>query len=273
MKKQRSGAGHKRNLGAGVAGALLLAALGTNAQAEEAKDKSFSLTVMGFNIWNNGVNSKMWDAEAKKNGQLIYNQTMKDLLLGVAPDVLVLPELYNNSGKKLGDKSVVEAHVQNTLDLLNANPDKLGNYEKIKDNDDREGSGMVISAGQSDYLGANTIRMKPGNGFPDTVIAGRHFNYYDEPVNRIKQAKEANKLAQSTAIPTILVGDLNAGDVSERGLLSVDAQLRLMKQATGNKLYSDLSAEYLELADKTKWRAIIQEAHKGVDIDSLSWNT
>ncbi|MDM7853022.1 autotransporter outer membrane beta-barrel domain-containing protein [Pseudochrobactrum kiredjianiae] len=272
MKKQRSGAGQKRNLGAGVAGALLLAALGTHAQAEEAKDKSFSLTVMGFNIWNNNVNSKMWDAEAKKNGQLIYNQTMKDLLLGVAPDVLVLPELYNNSGKKLGDKSVVDAHVQNTLDLLNANPDKLGNYEKIKDNDDREGSGMVISAGQSDYLGANTIRMKPGNGFPDTVITGRHFNYYDEPTNRIKQAKEANTLAQSTAIPTILVGDLNAGDVSERGLLSVDAQLRLMKQATGNKLYSDLSAEYLELADKTKWRAIIQDAHKGVNIDTLSWN-
>ena len=273
MKKQRSGAGHKRKLGAGVASALLLAALGTQAQAEQVKDKSFSLTVMGFNIWNNGVNSKMWDAEAKKNGQLIYNKTMQDLLLGVAPDVLVMPELYNNSGKKLGNLSVVEAHVKNTLDLLNANPDKLGAYEKIKDHDSREGSGMIFSSGKSEYLDANTIRMSAGNGFPDTIIQGRHLNYYDEPDNRVKEAKRLNESAKSGLVPSLIVGDLNAGDISERGLLSVDAQLRTMKQATGNKLYSALSAEYLERADATKWRAIIQEAHPGVNIDSLSWNT
>lgn len=70
MKQQRSGARHKRKLTAGVASAILLAALNTNAQAEPAKTQNFSLTVMGFNIWNNGLDSKMWDAEAKKNGQI-----------------------------------------------------------------------------------------------------------------------------------------------------------------------------------------------------------
>ena len=272
MRKPRAGTENKSGLGAGVAGALLFAAISTSAQAEQAKSENFSLTIMGFNIWNNGADSKMWDAEAKKNGTLVYNKTMQDLLLGVAPDVLVMPELYNNSGKTWQGNSVVGAHVKNTLDLLNGQTDKLGTYQKIKDHEAREGSGMVISSGNTEYLAPNTILMKANNGFPDTVIEGRHFNYADEPVNRINQAKEANKLAQSNLVPTILVGDLNAGDISERGLLSVDAQLRLIKKATGNKLYAALAAEYLELADEEKYRAIIQAEYPGKNIDTLSYN-
>ncbi len=270
MKQQRSVAGHKHKLGAGVASVFLLAALGTNAQAEPAKAQSFSLTVMAFNIWNNGVNSKMWDAEAKKNGQLIYNKTMQDLLRGVAPDVLVMPELYNNNGRPFGDTTVVKAHVKNTLDLLNEKSDKLGAFEKIKDHGSREGDGMVFTGGEAEYLAANTVVMKPGNGFPDTVIAGRHFNYADTSSGRIAQAKDANKLAQSTLMPTILLGDLNAGDISERGLLSVDAQLRLMKSAT-SAFYKTLSAEYLARADESKWRPIIQAHFPDKNIDDLSW--
>ncbi|WP_376711242.1 autotransporter outer membrane beta-barrel domain-containing protein [Pseudochrobactrum lubricantis] len=271
MKQQRSGARHKRKLTAGVASAILLAALNTNAQAEPAKTQNFSLTVMGFNIWNNGLDSKMWDAEAKKNGQLIYNKAMQDLLRGVAPDVLVMPELYNNSGRPFGDTTVVKAHVKNTLDLLNEKADKLGAFEKIKDHGSREGEGMVFTSGETEYLAANTVVVKPGNGFPDTVIAGRHFNYADTSSGRIAQAKDANKLAQSTLTPTILLGDLNAGDISERGLLSVDAQLRLIKKAAGNAFYKTLAYEYLERADATKWRAIIQAEHPNANIDNLSW--
>lgn len=243
----------------------------SSAQSMSNADRSHSLTVMAFNIWNNGVNSKMWDQAEKSIGNLTYNQTMQDLLRGVAPDVLVMPELYNNTGKKLKDKSVVAAHVQNTLGILNTLPGKLGNYQKNRDYDSREGSGMVFARGGMQELGDKTIKIQPANGFPDVIIEGRHLNYYDAPTNRIVQAKELVKVAKERIIPTITAGDFNAADISERGLLSVDAQIRLIKSAANSKLYKDLSYEYLSAGDETKAKQIIQEAYPGKDINNLSW--
>lgn len=269
MRKQRSVARHKRILGAGVASILLLASLNFQAQAAEEKAQDFSLTVMAFNIWNNGIYSKMWDEEARKNGELVYTQTMQDLLRGVAPDVLVTPELYNNNGKELNGKSVVEAHIEQMLALLNEKENKLGDYEKINGIPAHD---MIFSSADPEFMYHNTVRIKPGNGFPDTVIAGRHFTYHDAAQSRNADAKEAVDLAQSTNVPTILLGDLNAGDISERGLLSIDAQLRVIKSADGNGLYRDLARQYVAQADADIYRQIIQNEYVGQDIDSLSWN-
>lgn len=256
-------------IGLTAAGALIL--LSSGAMAQDPTPKSHSLTVMGFNIWNNGVNSKMWDGDEKANGNLVYNRTTQDLLRGVAPDVLVLPELYNNNGKNLNGKSVVGAHVQNTLGLLDSNANKLGPYQKIKDYDTREGSGMIFTSGNAQRLDSDTIRMNPGNGFSDVVIEGRHLNYYDEPTKRIVQAKQLVKAAQGRVLPTIVAGDFNAGDVSERGLLSVDAQIRLMKKASGQNLYAKLAGEYIAAGDEAKSRKVIQDKYANTNIDKLSW--
>ncbi|MFC7067360.1 autotransporter outer membrane beta-barrel domain-containing protein [Brucella rhizosphaerae] len=258
-------------LGLTAAGALLLLSAGADAASQNAAPKSHSLTIMGFNIWNNGANSKMWDTDEKANGNLVYNKTMQDLLRGVAPDILIMPELYNNSGKVLNGKSVVGAHIQNTLDLLNSNPDKLGDYQKNKDYDAREGSGMIFTSGPVQSLGNNTIRMNPGNGFSDVFIEGRHLNYADESTSRIREAKSLVEVAQERVLPTIVTGDFNAGDVSERGLLSVDAQIRLMKSASGQNFYAKLANEYVAAGDEAKVHQVIQDAYPTRDINSLSW--
>ncbi|KAB2786784.1 autotransporter domain-containing protein [Brucella anthropi] len=258
-------------LGLTAAGALFLLSSGSGALAQGMTGESHSLTIMGFNIWNNGANSKMWDADEKAKGNLVYNQKMQDLLRGVAPDVLIMPELYNNSGKVFNGQSVVGAHVQNTLDLLNSNPGKLGIYQKNKDYDAREGSGMVFASGNVQSLGNNTILVNPGNGFSDVIIEGRHLNYYDEPTNRIVEAKQLAQAAQTRTLPTIVAGDFNAGDVSERGLLSIDAQIRLMKKASGQNFYARLAYEYMAAGDEAISHKIIQDAHPSSNINNLTW--
>lgn len=269
MQKQQKTNRVTTAAGIGVAVGAIIA--GTSlAAAQDADSRTHSLKIMGFNVWLNGIDSKMWDATQKQNGNLVYNKTMHDLLRGVAPDVLVMPELYNNDGQKLGNKSVVGAHVQNTLDILNGLPGKLGPYQKNQDWDNREGSGMIFSSGNMQGLGNDTIRITPGNGFSDVVIESRHLNYYDEPDERIGQAKQLVQAAQSRAIPTITVGDFNAGDISERGLLSVDAQILLMQNATSD-FYKALSHEYLANGDQAKVRQVVQDAYGGQNIDNLSW--
>ncbi|WP_146226042.1 autotransporter domain-containing protein [Phyllobacterium leguminum] len=250
-------------VGAFVAGTSL-------AQAQETGKKSHSLTIMGFNIWNVRNDSKIWDPAELAKGNFVYNKTMQDLLRGVAPDVLVMPELYNNSETKT-QPNVIGDHVRNTLDILNGLPGKSGSYQKNPDFGDREGSGMVFAGGNTQNLGGNTVRVNPGNGFSDVVIEGRHFNYQDEASSRTAQAKELVEAARGRALPTITVGDFNAGDLSERGLLSIDAQIQVIQEGSDSPLYSSLAEQYMKAGDEAKARQVIEEAYPGKDFDSLTW--
>ncbi|EJN02483.1 autotransporter domain-containing protein [Phyllobacterium sp. YR531] len=252
----------------GVSAASLLA-FATPASSQEA---NHSVKFMAFNIWNLGENSKIWDQAQKQAGKLVYSEAMQKLLRDVSPDVLVLPEL-NNNDKLFKGQNVADAFSSNTLDVLNSIPRKQQSFTTAQKNPDEggKGSGSIFSSVPFDNLPGDEIRIKPGNGFPDTIVNSVHMNYYDEPDNRINEARELVSAGAESAIPTVILGDFNAGDVSERGLHSIDQQILLIKGVGQNPLYRKLAYEYLALADENKYRQAIQDEFPGRNIDSLSW--
>lgn len=86
------------------------------------------------------------------------------------------------------------------------------------------------------------------NGVPQTIIGSVHLNYYDETTNRIREVTGLNAWAKSSNTPIILVGDFNAGDVSERGLHSAEQQsylfARTIVDGGSTALWKQLAKEY-----------------------------
>lgn len=109
------------------------------------------------------------------------------------------------------------------------------------------------------------------DGRPDTVIGSVHFDYADGSTSRIREAKALSTWAGQVNGPLIMGGDFNAGDVAERGLHDVAAQIRLIKSVGSNSLYRTLAWEYIRQGDETALRAAIQSVYPGQNIDSLSW--
>ncbi len=265
-------------LGASTASLLALA---SSASAQEVRQANHSVKFMAFNIWNLKENSKIWDQTQKQAGKLVYSEAMQKLLRNVSPDVLVLPELNNNNNMFYG-QNVLDEFSNNTLAVLKSIPRKQQSFTPAQKNPDegKKGSGSIFSSVPFENLPGDVVRIKPGNGFPDTIINSIHLDYGDDPTksadntlnqDRIKQAKNLNEAVVKSAIPTVILGDFNAGDVSERGLHNIDQQIMLFKGASGKNFYSTLAYEYLEFADKVKYRKIIQDEFPGMDIDSLYW--
>ena len=108
---------------------------------------------------------------------------------------------------------------------------------------------------------------------PVTIVGTTHLNYYDEPTNRINQAKALNGWAKAQTGPVILTGDFNAGDVSERGLHSVSQQERLLKiytKSPTNAFYLSLLKQYAK--DQTQLDAFITQwkGKPGAQIDAAT---
>ena len=86
------------------------------------------------------------------------------------------------------------------------------------------------------------------NGVPQTIIGSVHLNYYDEPNARLNEVKGFNSWAASSDTPIILVGDFNAGDVSERGLHNAAQQsylyARTIIDGGSSALWKQLAKEY-----------------------------
>ncbi|MBA8901642.1 autotransporter-associated beta strand repeat-containing protein, partial [Phyllobacterium sp. P30BS-XVII] len=258
-----------------ASGAIAVFACGVSspASAQDANTKNYSVKFMAFNIWNLGANSKIWDPAQKQAGNLVYTDAMKQLLRSVAPDVLVLPELNNNGSATFKGTSVADWFAQNTLDVMNSGPRKQDSFVTAQKNPDEgaKGSGSIFSSVAFQNLPGDSVRINPGNGFPTAIVNSVHLNYYDESTNRIRQSKELNIAAAASPIPTVILGDFNAGDISERGLNRKEQQLLVIKAAGGNSFYKKLANEYLALADTAKYRQTIQDAFPGKNIDSLSW--
>lgn len=212
---------------ASVATVLAVAAISSQALAQDASN-NFSVKFMAYNIWNVGANSKIWDPAEKAKGNLVYSDSMKNLLLGATPDVLVLPEL-NNNNRTFNGKNILDEFTRNTIDVLNSRPLKQDSFVDMQKNLDEgaKGSGSVFSSIPFENLPGDTIRINPGNGFPETIVTGIHLDYQDAPEGRLGEAKELNEAAVNADIPMVILGDFNAGDVSERGLESADQQAAL----------------------------------------------
>jgi len=108
---------------------------------------------------------------------------------------------------------------------------------------------------------------------PQTIVGTTHLNYYDEPTNRISQAKALNNWAKAQTGPLILTGDFNAGDVSERGLHSISQQERLLRIYTKNPtnaFYLSLLKQYAK--DQAQLDAFIAQwkGKPGSQIDAAT---
>ena len=274
-----------------------------DAFAEEEIPKNFSVKAMVFNVWNRPMSSKIWKETGDANN-LTYSDTMKKLLLNVSPDILVLPELDNNARAKNagyvaanGDKAY-DAFTRETINVLNSAPRKQDSFSEFRKNQDEysrdteeyrirndddddsyfKGIGSIFSSVPFEELTGDSVRINPGNGFPVAAIKNLHLDHGDLPGNRVNAALELNNEVASRKFPTIILGDFNAGDVSERGLHRKEQQLFLIskiynKEGAGaikNPFYENLSYEYL--GDKSKYSKVIQKAYPQSDIFGLRWS-
>lgn len=127
-------------------------------------------------------------------------------------------------------------------------------------------SDVSVLSRLSGTFGANTLgdsvayqKIDAQNGVPQTIIGSVHLNYYDEPDIRINEVKGLNSWAAGSDTPIILVGDFNAGDVSERGLHSAEQQsylyARTIIDGGSSALWKQLAKEYTPEGKATEYEA------------------
>jgi len=203
-----------------------------------------ALKFMVFNIWNKQANSSIWskDAQGRPAG---FSEAMNNLLDTVKPDVAVFPELDNNRAQK----ALFIESMKTQLALSNKNntsyfaPAFLGTANT-------EGVATTVQANAREVLPNGDALLRPGNGFPTVIVHNEHSNYYDESTRRLADNQQYNQRVKQTLLPMISMGDFNAGDVSERGLLTVEEQAYLLLKTTKaspnnrSQLYMNLLKEY-----------------------------
>lgn len=232
---------------ASVAGAALPGAAAAQSAAEKPADWH-SMKFMVFNIWNQRQNNKFWDPVEKAKGNLVFNEQMRQLLLDTAPDVVAFPEIYNNDVTWSG-KNIRDEFARNVIDVLGPTSDGKAYPNRIPYRQEANRDMLFSSVAFENLPGRSNIRINPGSGFPAAYVGGIHLNYYDEPTTRLVQAKDYNRAAAAVSLPTILAGDFNAGDVSERGLHRAEQQKLILKGAAGGSaFYQKLIREYAQMA-------------------------
>lgn len=106
------------------------------------------------------------------------------------------------------------------------------------------------------------VTLDEQNGLPSTVVGSVHLNYYDEANYRIDEAKALNQWAASTDGPLVIVGDFNAGDVSERGLHNAQQQSYLFARTIidggSSQLWLDLADEYTPAGREAEFQAYVE---------------
>ncbi|OYR20775.1 autotransporter domain-containing protein [Brucella thiophenivorans] len=225
----------------GVAGAGIAA---TPAGAAE----SYDIRVMTLNIWNKFKQNPELTADFMKaaNFDVLGMQEINgSTYVTRIPDFLQTAGRGSYGNVQIGDVGII-SRLPGTFGTLN-----LGGSTQ----------GRFVSYTQLDAQGSR----------PKTLIGTVHLDYADGSTGRLSEAKALNTWAKGSTQPIIVMGDFNAGDVSERGLHHIDAQIRLMQQSDGNNFYRDLTRQYILNANQPTMRAVIQEAYAGQNIDNLTW--
>lgn len=227
-----------------------VALAGSAAYPARAAYNSYDIRVMTLNIWN----------KFKQNPEVTA-----DFMAAANFDVLGMQETNGST------------YVSGLPGLLA--PLGRGTYGNVEIGDvgvisRLPGSYGTLNLGGNGTQGKNVAytRMDAAGSRPQTTIATIHLDYADRSSGRVDEAKALNEWANgAVGQPIILMGDFNAGDVAERGLHHIDAQIRLIQNIGGNGFYRDLAWQYIRAGDEAKTRAVIQEAFAGQDIDQLSW--
>lgn len=210
--------------------------------------ETYDIRVMTLNIWNKFKQSPELTAAfmAAANFDVLGMQEING-----STYVTRIPDFLQTDGRgTYGNVQVGDVGIISRL------PGKFGTV-----NLGGNTQGRYVSYTQLDAQGSR----------PQTLIGTVHLDYADGSTSRVKEAKALNNWAKGNAQPIILMGDFNAGDVSERGLHHVDAQIRVMQQSDNNNFYRDLSRQYVLNADQTTMRSVIQTAFPGQNIDNLTW--
>ncbi|WP_111745752.1 autotransporter outer membrane beta-barrel domain-containing protein [Salinisphaera orenii] len=234
--------------------------------ATPKKPNNGARTFMVFNIWNKDEYSKIWDQDALNERNFVFNDTMKNLLKGSKPDSLVMPELYNNDSYKY-NKNITDAFERNTLEALNELPNK-SEYAKPGALD-KSGKSIVFSKKSAHEAGKNTIKIDSESGFPSHFVKGHHFDYADGSDRRIEEAKKHNDFVTSAKLPTIALGDYNAGELSERGLEDGSKQAILFARHIVDSGMSDfqkkLAKEYIPEGHEEAFNNYIEKMQSTAD--------
>lgn len=141
-------------------------------------------------------------------------------------------------------------------------------------------SDVSVLSRLSGTFGASTLgdavayqKIDAQNGVPQSIIGSVHLNYYDEPNIRLNEVKGLNSWAAGSDTPIILVGDFNAGDVSERGLHSAEQQsylyARTIIDGGSSALWKQLATEYTPDGKASEYEAYAASM-KVVDSNGLT---
>lgn len=141
----------------------------------------------------------------------------------------------------------------------------LGAYSGTRSGEDGVVSRLTGSGGEvrwGDYFSGQVsyFTADAQAGLPKTSFVSAHFDWRDEPdVYRIDEAKELNAWAKEKSNPIIMMGDFNAGDVSERGLHTAEQQsylfARTIVDSTSSDLWLELAKEYTPDGRESEYQA------------------
>ncbi|WP_448148087.1 autotransporter domain-containing protein [Labrys miyagiensis] len=225
-------------------GALILSPIVPGAQAQE---KPGTLRVLSFNTWreyfNSGIGS---DASATS-----------DFLTKGNYDVIALQELCYLSDcaymkdipRVLGDAG-------------------MGTYSGSRSGEDGVLSRIPGTPGEfvwGNYFSGQVAHFTTDaqNGIPQTTFVSAHFDWRDDPQTyRVSEAQTLVNWAAQQSNPILMMGDFNAGDVSERGLHTAEQQAylfaRTIVDSSSSDLWKQLASEYTPAGREGEYQSYVQ---------------
>lgn len=231
--------------GVAVLGAFTLPSV---AQQTQSGKEPETLRILSFNTYREYFNSSIGsDASA-----------MSDFLIKGDYDIIALQELcYISDCAYMKDIPVV---------LENAGK---GTYFGSRSGEDGVLSRLPGTPGEfvfGDYFSGQVAHFTTDaqKGVPQTTFVSAHFDWRDEPeVYRIDEAKTLNAWAREQANPILMMGDFNAGDVSERGLHTAQQQAYLFARTivdeNSSNLWQNLATEYTPVGRKEEFQAYVEK--------------
>ncbi|WP_292058767.1 MULTISPECIES: autotransporter domain-containing protein [unclassified Martelella] len=230
MSSTRSRTSHARRVRRLLCGAALIGSVAMPIGAHAADEGKGTVRVLTFNTYRelfSGDDASMkafleaGDYDVIGLQELCYYAS-QCTYMDTIPEMLAGQGWSNAAGYRDGEDGVV------TRFAGEGGSHRWGNY----------------FSGQFAYVTADA-----SEGLPQTTYASAHFDWRNEPETyRISEAKQVNSWVLDHNNPVILMGDLNAGDVSERGLSSALQQAylytRVIYDAAPSQLWRDLVLEY-----------------------------
>ncbi|WP_168219803.1 endonuclease/exonuclease/phosphatase family protein [Pseudotabrizicola formosa] len=230
-----------------LATAAALLALPTGAAQAEGD----TLRLLTYNIWNKFKQRPDLAAQLLIPGNydaVLFQEENGSRFVTDLPGILGEAGLGQYQGARRGSSGI-----------LSRLPGTVGSYQ-LPDTPNTNGRNITFAVADA------------AGGRPATTIGSIHLDYADTSGNRLREAGALVEWVKQQNGPVIMGGDFNAGDVSERGLHDVTAQIRLIRTVGNNSLYRDLAYQYIANGDEAVMRQVIQDSFPGQNIDSLSWN-